>query len=259
MAPKKSTKAASKPKKVATNPLIVPRPKTKGIGQGVQITPDLTHFVRWPQYVRVQRMKSVLKQRLNCPPQLNQFNSALDKNTAAKLMTFLNKYRVESRQEKKARLRSLAEAAADGKTVRQNTPLSVQHGINHVASLVESKQARLVVIAHDVEPIELVVWLPALCRKMDVPYCIIKSKSRLGELAHMKTTSCVAVTDIKDADKPEFAKLVETIKAQFNDRTDIIRRWGGGKLSDKSSVKLDKRAKERELEEKRKAKVLARA
>lgn len=36
------------------------------------------------------------------------------------------------------------------------------------------------VIAHDVDPIELVVWLPALCRKMEVPYCIIKGKSRLG-------------------------------------------------------------------------------
>lgn len=35
-------------------------------------------------------------------------------------------------------------------------------------------------IAHDVDPIELVVWLPALCRKMEVPYAIVKGKSRLG-------------------------------------------------------------------------------
>jgi ribosomal protein L7Ae-like RNA K-turn-binding protein len=37
-----------------------------------------------------------------------------------------------------------------------------------------------VVIAHDVDPIELVVWLPTLCRKMEVPYAIVKGKSRLG-------------------------------------------------------------------------------
>lgn len=36
------------------------------------------------------------------------------------------------------------------------------------------------VIAHDVDPIELVVWLPTLCRIMEVPYCIVKGKSRLG-------------------------------------------------------------------------------
>ena len=43
------------------------------------------------------------------------------------------------------------------------------------------------VIAHGVDPIELVVFLSALCRKMGVPYCIIKGKARLGCLVHKKT------------------------------------------------------------------------
>ena len=34
--------------------------------------------------------------------------------------------------------------------------------------------AQLVCIAHDVDPIELVIWLPALCRKMNIPYVIVK-------------------------------------------------------------------------------------
>lgn len=50
----------------------------------------------------------------------------------------------------------------------------VKFGLNHVTDLVESGKAQLVVIAHDVNPIELVVWLPALCKKMNVPYMIIK-------------------------------------------------------------------------------------
>jgi hypothetical protein len=53
-------------------------------------------------------------------------------------------------------------------------PLVVKFGLNHITSLVEAGKAQLVVIAHDVDPIELVVWLPALCRKMGVPYCIVK-------------------------------------------------------------------------------------
>lgn len=40
--------------------------------------------------------------------------------------------------------------------------------------LVECGKAQLVVVAHDVDPVELVVWLPALCKKMGVPYCIVK-------------------------------------------------------------------------------------
>ena len=51
----------------------------------------------------------------------------------------------------------------------------------------EYKKAQLLVIAHDVDPIELVVFLPALCRKMGVPYCVIKGKARRGRLVHRKT------------------------------------------------------------------------
>ncbi len=50
----------------------------------------------------------------------------------------------------------------------------VKFGLNHVTHLVETGKASLVVIAHDVDPIELVVWLPAVCRKMNVPYIIVK-------------------------------------------------------------------------------------
>jgi large subunit ribosomal protein L7Ae len=79
-------------------------------------------------------------------------------------------------------------------------------------------KAQLVVIAHDVDPIELVVWLPALCRKMNVPYCIVKGKARLGAVVHQKTATALALTAIKNEDKLEFSKLVESMKANFNDR-----------------------------------------
>jgi len=50
-----------------------------------------------------------------------------------------------------------------------------------------------VLIAHDVDPIELVVWLPALCRKMNVPYCIVKGKARLGQV-RVSEMSCAAAS-----------------------------------------------------------------
>ena len=50
----------------------------------------------------------------------------------------------------------------------------MKYGLNHVTQLVESGKAQLVCIAHDVDPIELVLWLPALCKKQGVPYCIVK-------------------------------------------------------------------------------------
>ena len=66
-----------------------------------------------------------------------------------------------------------------------------------MTTLVEKKKAQLVVIANDVDPIEMVMFLPALCRKMGVPYCIVKNKSRLGRVCRRKTTSCLAITQVK--------------------------------------------------------------
>ncbi|XP_022739888.1 60S ribosomal protein L7a-1-like isoform X2 [Durio zibethinus] len=59
-------------------------------------------------------------------------------------------------------------------------PIVVKYGLNHVTYLIEQNKAQLVIIAHDVDPIELVVWLLALCRKVEIPYCIVKGKACLG-------------------------------------------------------------------------------
>lgn len=56
-------------------------------------------------------------------------------------------------------------------------PIVVKYGLNHITTLIESGKAQMVVIAHDVDPLELVCWLPALCRKMGVPYAIVKVSS----------------------------------------------------------------------------------
>ena len=51
----------------------------------------------------------------------------------------------------------------------------LKFGLNHVTTLVETKKAKLVLIAYDVDPIELVVWLPQLCRRQEVPFAFVKS------------------------------------------------------------------------------------
>merc|ERR1712224_770682 len=76
-------------------------------------------------------------------------------------------------------------------------------GINHVTTLVEEKKAKLVIIAHDVDPIEIIVWLPQLCKLRNVPYCIVKSKARLGAVVGMKTATCLAITDVKQENKKD--------------------------------------------------------
>lgn len=237
--------------KKVVNPLFEKRPKNYGIGQDIQPKRDLTRFVKWPRYIRLQRQRSILYKRLKVPPAINQFTQALDRQTATQLFKLAHKYRPETKQEKKQRLLARAEQKASGKgDAPTKRPPVLRAGVNTVTTLVENKKAQLVVIAHDVDPIELVVFLPALCRKMGVPYCIIKGKARLGRLVHRKTCTSVAFTQVNPEDKGALAKLVEAVRTNYNDRYDEIRRhWGGGILGPKSVARIAKleKAKAKEL------------
>lgn len=86
-------------------------------GQDIRPKTDLTRFVKWPEYVRLQRQKVILSQRLKVPPAIAQFSHTLDKNTAIQLFKLLNKYRPETKQEKKARIEAVAKDAEEKKEV----------------------------------------------------------------------------------------------------------------------------------------------
>jgi len=254
-APLPTKKDATKTgKEKPSNPLFIKRRRNFGIGQDIQPKRDLTRFVLWPKYIRIQRQKAILQKRLRVPPPIHQFTQALDQQTATQLFRLLDKYRPETRQAKKARLRKRAEEKAKtGEDKPTKKAAVVRQGINTVTTLIEQKKATLVMIGHDVEPVELVLCLPSLCRKMGVPYCIVKGKARLGRVVNRKTCAALAFTQVDAADKPSLSKLVETIKTNFNDRYDEIRKhWGGGLLGNKSNARIAKleRIKAKELAQK---------
>jgi len=219
------------------------------IGRDIQPRRDLTRFVKWPRYVRIQRQRSILNKRLKVPPSINQFAHTLDKNTADIVLRLLSHYRPEDKEAKKKRLLEEAKAdvkAADGKKVdekKRDKPLLLKYGINHITTLIEQRKAKLVVIAHDVDPIEIVLWLPALCRKMDIPYCILKSKARLGELVHKKAVTAVALTECRPGDASSLAQVVSSVRARYNDESSVLRKWGGGILGVKAQAVIKRREK----------------
>lgn len=72
------------------------------------------------------------------------------------MFKLLEKYRPESAIAKKQRLKKIAEAKAKGKDVQpKKKPTFLRAGTNTVTKLVEQKKAQLVVIAHDVDPLEV--------------------------------------------------------------------------------------------------------
>ena len=128
------SKASAGRKPASTNPLIEKRPRNFAIGKsndntegqcvlynrrvvvGGDIQPkrDLSRFVKWPRYVRLQRQRAVLYQRLKVPPAINQFTQALDRQTAKNFFRLAHKYRPETKQQKRDRLKAAAEKRAEG-------------------------------------------------------------------------------------------------------------------------------------------------
>ncbi|KAI1446628.1 60S ribosomal protein L8-B [Annulohypoxylon stygium] len=251
--PKTGKKAAPAPfaskagsKKVPKNPLIEKRPRNFGVGQDIQPKRNLSRMVKWPEYVRLQRQRKIINMRLKVPPAISQFQHVLDRNTAAQAFKLLNKYRPESKAEKKERLVKEATAIKEGKKKEDvsKKPYAVKYGLNHVVGLIENKKASLVLIPNDVDPIELVIFLPALCRKMGVPYAIIKGKARLGTVVHKKTAAVLAITEVRSEDKNELSKLVSAVKDGYLANSENARRqWGGGIMGAKANKRIEKKKK----------------
>ena len=183
---------------------------------------------------------------MKVPPAIHQFTKSIDKNKAIALFKLLHQHKPEDHKQKKKRLLAAAAAKVKGEQApATEKPRVVKYGLKHITSLVEKKKAKLVVIAHDVEPVELVIWLPALCRRMGVPYCIVKGKARLGQVVGKKNATALAFVNVKSEHQKEFSDLVAVAREQYNDKyEDIRRQWGGGKLGLKAEHEKKKKAEQ---------------
>lgn len=253
---KAPAKAVAKKKTVAKDwksehgHLFTKDPRDYKVGRDILPKRNLSRYVKWPRYVRIQRQRAILKKRIKVPPSINALSKTLDKNQASNLFRLLSKYRPESNVEKKARLVATAGAEAKSQDVKQGSkPKHIKYGLNHITDLVESKKAKLVVIAHDVDPIELVVWLPALCRKMNVPYCVVKGKARLGALVYKKTATALCITEVSKEDVAKLDTLNTSFRSMYNDNASDRKRWGGGVMGIKAQhvLKAREKAKAKEV------------
>lgn len=76
----------------------------------------------------------------------------------------------------------------------------LKKGINEVTKAVERGIAKLVVIAKDVNPPEIVMHLPPLCKEKEIPIVHVPSKDELGASAGLGVgTAGIAIVQEGDA------------------------------------------------------------
>jgi len=85
----------------------------------------------------------------------------------------------------------------------------IRKGVNEVIKSIERAQAKFVVIAMDVDPPEIVAFLPTLCDERKIPYIFVASKKELGGAAGLQV-SASSVSVIEPGDAKDF--MDEVIK-----------------------------------------------
>lgn len=76
----------------------------------------------------------------------------------------------------------------------------VRKGTNEVTKAIERGISKLVIVAEDVEPPEVVAHLPILCEEHGAAYAFVPSKQELGKALGIDVTSAAAaILDAGDA------------------------------------------------------------
>jgi large subunit ribosomal protein L7Ae len=75
--------------------------------------------------------------------------------------------------------KEIADAAYEALQIASKTG-TVRKGTNETTKAIERAQAKLVVIAEDVDPPEVVAHLPLLCEERKIPYIFVPNKEKIG-------------------------------------------------------------------------------
>ena len=92
---------------------------------------------------------------------------------------------------------------------------NVRKGTNETTKAIERGQAKLVIIAEDVEPPEVVAHLPLLCEERKIPYVFVPSKEKIGTASGIDVPAASAcISEAGDATSliKEISKRIEELK-----------------------------------------------
>ena len=97
----------------------------------------------------------------------------------------------------------------------------VRKGTNEATKAIERGTSKLIIIAEDVEPPEVVAHLPILCEEQGVSYVFVPSKQELGKALGIEITSAAAaIIDSGDAQHivDQVISTISKIKGEKSDQ-----------------------------------------
>jgi large subunit ribosomal protein L7Ae len=102
--------------------------------------------------------------------------------------------------------KEIADAAYEALQIAAKTG-AVRKGTNETTKAIERAQAKLVIIAEDVQPPEVVAHLPLLCEERKIPYVFVPTKEKIGNAIGIDVPSAAA-SIVKEGDATGLIKEI---------------------------------------------------
>jgi large subunit ribosomal protein L7Ae len=104
--------------------------------------------------------------------------------------------------------KEIVDAAYEALSIASKTGV-VRKGTNEATKAVERAIAKLVVIAEDVDPPEVIAHLPLLCEERKIPYVFVPNKDKLGNAVGIDVP-CASACIIKEGEATGLIKEIIT-------------------------------------------------
>jgi large subunit ribosomal protein L7Ae len=104
--------------------------------------------------------------------------------------------------------KEIADAAYEALQIAAKTG-AVRKGTNETTKAIERAQAKLVIIAEDVDPPEVVAHLPLLCEERKIPYIFVPTREQIGKALGIDVPAAAA-SIIKEGDATGLLKEIIT-------------------------------------------------
>jgi len=104
--------------------------------------------------------------------------------------------------------KEIADAAYEALQIASKTGI-VRKGTNETTKAIERAQAKLVIIAEDVDPPEVVAHLPLLCEERKIPYVFVPSKEKIGNAVGIDVPAA-SVCIVKEGEATGLVKEIVT-------------------------------------------------
>ena len=99
--------------------------------------------------------------------------------------------------------------------IQSNSNGRIKKGSNEVTKSAERGQAKMVIMAEDVNPPELLAHIPLICEEKGIPYAYVTSQQYLAAesgLPDGSRTASIAIIEVGSSANEAFAEIVANVE-----------------------------------------------